>query len=1095
MIAAKRVLFALAMIALVARFGGAAPQEGRILRFPDIKGDRVAFVHGGDIWTASTVDGVARRLTSSKGQELFPRFSPDGKWIAFTGEYDGNRDVYVMPSEGGEPRRLTYSPDQSADIADRMGPDNLVMGWTPDGKSILYRSRGKKWDILVGGLYTVPLEGGLPQELPLPRGGFTSFSPDGKKIAFNRIFREFRTWKHYRGGQADDIWTYDLQTGAIENLTTNVAQDIIPIWRGNKVYFVSDRDHTANLFVCDLGTKQTRKLTSFTEFDVKFPNADASMVVFENGGYLYALDMATEQSKKLTIYVNDDQPFARASWVPVNEKITEFDVAPDASRAVFVARGEIFTVPGEKGNTRNVTESSGVREKNAYWSPDGKWIAYISDATGEDEIYIRAQDGRGEPQRITSDGKAFRFQAVWSKDSKKLLAADKNLRLYYVDVATKQTTEIDRAVHGEITMYSWSPDSKWVAYVKPEQNRLARIFLYSLDQKKIFPVTDELSNSYAPVFDPEGKYLYFLSDRDFKPTFGPFELNWTYLNMTRPYAVTLQANEASPFAPQSDEVKIGEEKKKAEEEKKKEGEAKKGAKEEEKKEPIRPIKVDTERIDERVVGFPVEPDNFTNLSATKQKVFYIVRPIAGKAMLKMYDMEKRKESELFQADSFVLAENGEKLIYQSEKTYGIVDAKPGAKTGDGALNLTGLKIKLDPKLEWAQIFNEVWRLERDYFYSANMHGVDWPKMKERFGQLLPYVSHRSDLTYILGEMIGELDCSHSYVGGGDVPAVDKVSVGLLGADIELDAAAGRYRIRRILEGQNWIEGRRSPLTEPGINAKAGDYILAIDGKDLKAPATPFGMLENTVGRTVTLKLGTKPDGTGAREVTVKPIASEAGLNYYNWVEHNRMYVQKATNGEVAYVHIPDMGEEGLDEFVKYFYPQIKKKGLIVDVRYNGGGFVSQTIIERLRRVLTGMDAPRGWTPGTYPDAVFVGPKVCLINELSMSDGDIFPYMFRKTGLGPLIGKRTWGGVVGIRGGTPLIDGGYVTQPEFGTYSAEGTWVIENEGVSPDIEVDNLPWDEYHGKDAQLDRAIEEVTKAMKEHPQQPPPRPADPVRK
>ncbi|MBI1746858.1 MAG: PD40 domain-containing protein [Acidobacteria bacterium] len=1071
-----------------------AQTEARLMRFPDIHGERVAFVYAGDLWVASTRDGMARRLTTHKGLELFPKFSPDGQWLAFSAEYDGNRDVYIVPADGGEPRRLTYSPDMGGNPSERMGYDNIVMGWTPDSQRILYRSRRESFSPWAGKLHTISKEGGVPESLPLPRGGFTSFSPDGKKIAYNRVFREFRTWKHYRGGQADDVWIYDLQSGSLENISQNPAQDIIPMWRGQKIYYVSDRDHTANIFAYDLSTKQTKKLTNYTEYDVKFPSAGPQALVYENGGYLYKLDFETEQIQKLTIQVHDDRVLARPEYVSVNENITEFDLSPDGQRALFVARGELFTVPAEKGNTRNLTNTSGAREKSAVWSPDGKWIAYISDATGEDEIYVQAQDGRGQPRRITHDGQAFRFSLVWSRDSKMLLSADKNLRLYYVDLDTQKTTEIDKNAYGEITMYSWSPDGRWVAYAKPGKNSMNALYLYSLEQKKIFPITNGFTVDWNPVFDPEGKYLYFLSNRDFNPTLGAFELSFTYTNMTRPYVVTLAANAASPLAPQSDEVKSAESQEKPGEAAEEKKDGKTGTKKDEKSMAPKPIQIDTDRIGDRIVALPIAAGNYSGLRAAKGKLFYIARPQTGKPTLKMFDMEKRKENELLPAENYDLAASGEKIIYRNEKTYAIVDAKPAAKPGEGALNLSGLKMKLDRRAEWKQIFDEAWRMERDYFYAANLHGVDWTKMRERFSRLLPFVSHRADLTYLIGEMIAELNASHAYVGGGDAPTLEKVTLGQLGADLELDPQSRRYRIKRILQGQNWTEDRRSPLTEAGINVKEGEYVLAIDGKELQAPTNPYSLLENTVGKTVTLTVG-RPDELGnGREVIVRPIAGETGLRYYNWVEANRRYVEKATGGKVGYLHIPDMGIPGLNEFVKYFYPQIDKEGLIVDVRYNGGGFVSQMIIERLRRVLTGMSAPRNWTDTTYPRAVFVGPMVCLLNEFSSSDGDIFPYQFRVNKLGPLIGKRSWGGVVGIRGNIPLIDGGYITRPEFANYSADGRWVMEGEGVTPDIEVDNPPLAEFNGQDAQLDRAIQEVLERMKTYSVKRPPRPPEPVK-
>ena len=1090
----KRLVW-LALLFLAGTIGVRA-EEGRLLRYPDVHQDQVVFVYSGDLWIASTQGGPARRLTTDEGQELFPKFSPDGKYIAFTGEYDGNRDVYVMPATGGEPKRLTYSLDMDA-LPDRMGPDNLVLGWTPDSKRVLFRSRRASLNAWTGQLYTVSLEGGLPEQLPVPRGGFTSYSPDGSKIAYNRMFREFRTWKRYRGGQADDIWIYDLKTGALENITNNEAQDVFPMWSGNKIYFWSDRDKTTNLFVYDLTSKATKKLTSFTEYDVKFPSLGKGAIAFENAGYIYLLDLATEQSRKLTIELNDDRKLTRPEFVNPRNLIGNYGLSPDGKRAVVTARGELFTIPAEKGNTRNLTNSSGSREKDAAWSPDGKSIAYISDATGEDEIYVIPQDGSGPAVQITTGGTVTRYGPLWSPDSKKLIFSDATQALFYIDLATKKITQIDKAKAGEIRSYVWSPDSKWISYARPDvgewnSNGFSTVHLYSLAENKSYPVTDAFTDSGSPAFDPSGKYLFFVSNRDLNATVGAFEWNYAYLRTSRLFAVTLQADAPSPFAPESDEVKSSEDAKPADTPKDdtKAADAAKAP----------DIKIDLAGIQNRIVGFPMQPGNYAGLITAKNRVFYInfsnfqmTGAPLERTTLRMFELDKRKETEIAAVDGFDLSANGEKLIYRNGGELLIVDAKGPAKPGEGAINLAGMQMKLDRRAEWKQIFNEAWRLERDFFYSVNMHGIDWKAMRERYGAMLPNVSHRSDLTYLIGEMIAELNIGHAYVGGGDLPRKKSVRIGLLGAEFE--AANGFYRLKKIYQGENWREDRRSPLTEPGINVKEGDYILAIDGTDLRVPTNPYALLENKVGLTVTLKVNSQPTLQGARDVQVRTIESETDLRYFNWAEGNRRYVEQKTNGRVGYVHIPNMGGEGLNEFVKYFYPQVRKEGLIVDDRYNGGGNVSQMILERLRRVLGAMNAPRISTPTTYPTGIFTGPMVCLLNELSASDGDIFPAMFRQYKLGKLIGKRSWGGVVGINGQTPLVDGGYVTMPNSGQYNVAGQFHIEGHGVDPDIVVDNPPLDEFNGKDAQLDRAIEEVLNEMKTRPAALPARPADPVKK
>lgn len=1073
---------ALLLLFFCAVTAAAKADEGRLLRFPDVHKDTVVFVSAGDLWISSTQGGPARRLTSDAGLELFPKFSPDGKWIAFTAEYDGNRDVYVIPASGGEPKRLTYSPDMTPAAAERLGYDNMVLGWTPDSKRVLYRSRRTSFSAWVGQLMTVSLDGGLPEQLPVPRGGYTTFSPDGTKIAYNRVFREFRTWKRYRGGQADEVWTYDLKNGALEKLTDNPAQDNFPMWSGDKIYFLSDRDQFANLFVYDLKSKQTKKLTDFKEYDVKYPSLGVGSIAFENGGYIYLFDLATQKERKLTIELNDDRRLTRAEFINPKDSVNSYDISPDAKRVVFEARGEIFTVPLEKGNTRNLTNTSGAHEKFPAWSPDGRFIAYVSDVSGEDELYMIAQDGSAPAVRLTTDGKMARFAPTWSPDSKKLVFADKSHAIWWLDVETKKLTKIEHTPHGEITNYNWSPDSQWVAFGRPEENGFSTVQLYSLAQAKLFAVTDTLTDSDNPVFDGNGKYLYFTSNRDLNASVGNFEYNYSYQKTTRLYVVTLQADAPSPFAPESDEAATGPAGG---------GEKKPDAKPE--------FRIDTDGLAARIVGLTMPPGNYGGLLAGKNKVFYVsfgnfqlTGNSGERPSLRMYEIDKKRESEIAPTNGYTLAASGEKMVIRLGTTYLVIDAKP-LRPGEGTtLSLDKMQMKLDHRAEWRQMFNEAWRLERDYFYSANMHGVDWPAIKRRYEVLLPHIGHRSDLTYIIGEMIGELHVGHAYTGGGEAPSPKRVGFGLLGADFEV--AGGGIRIKTILEGENWREDRRSPLTEPGVNVKVGEYIVAIDGEPLTATTNPYALLENKAGQTITLTVNSQPSAAGARQVKVRPITSETQLRYFNYVERNRRYVEQKSGGRIGYIHIPNMGGDGLNEFVKYYYPQVRKEGLILDDRYNGGGNVSRLILERLRRTLGAMGAPRDSTPTTYPDAVFTGPMVCMFNELSASDGDIFPAMFKQYKLGKTIGKRSWGGVTGIRGNTPLLDGGYVTRPEFGFYGVNGEWIIENHGVDPDIEVDNLPFDEFNGKDAQLDRAIEEVTTDMKTRPSALPKRPADPIR-
>ena len=1073
--------------------------EARLLRFPDIHGDTIVFSHAGDLWSVPVSGGMARRLTAGEGLELFPRFSPDGRWIAFTGQYDGSTDVYVMPAEGGEPRRLTWYPSQ--DNSPRMGFDNMVLGWTPDGK-ILFRGQRGPIRGFIGEPYVVRPEGGPVERFPLPESGVISFSPDGKRIAYNRIFRDFRTWKRYKGGMAQDVWIYDLASKQIERMTDWIGTDTQPMWIGDSVYFLSDReDWKLNLWRYDLSTRATARVTTFTEFDVKWPHSGSGKIVFENGGFLYVLDPASGEPKRVPVALPDDRRLARPRWVKVEDRITDIELAPGGQRAVVTARGEIFTVPAENGTTRNLTRTSGVREKDAVWSPDGKWIAFFSDASGEEELQILPEDGKGKAVALTSGSSTWHFPPLWSPDSKKIAFSDRAMHLFVVDVATKEKTLVDTATIWEISQYDFSPDSQWLAYTKRASNDFNVIVLHSLVTKSSTPVTPAIVDSREPAFDPDGNYLYFFSDREINPTLGSFDPSFTVNKATRPYALILRADGTSPFAPKSDEAKKEDAAK---------PEKKDGDKKDEKKPPLR---IDLAGIVDRVAGFPVPPGNYTGLSAAKGKLFWLSVPTTAltedrpaKGTLQMFELEKRKATDLVpNVERYSLAPDGSRLVYRSDKSWAIVEPKEGLKPGDGKLDLSGLAMELDTPAEWAQIFRETWRLYRDFFYVPDMGKIDWAAIRTRYEPLVAHVSHRVDLTYVLGEMAGELGSGHAYNGGGDSPKPERMPVGTLGADLEVDPKSGLFRIVRILQGQNWDEKRRSPLTEPGVNVSPGDYLLAIDGRDLTAKDEPYRLLAGTVGptgeksvaagggRTVTLLVNGAPTKTGAREVVVRPIASEESLRYFDWVEENRRKVDKATNGRIGYVHIPDMGEEGLQEFIRQYYPQLRKEGLIVDVRANGGGFVSEMILERLRRKTVGMGSTRSARPSPYPDASFNGPMVALISEYSASDGDIFPYYFREYGLGPLIGKRTWGGVVGIRGlGSGMIDGGYTFVPEFGTYSMKGAWVIENEGVAPDIEVDDLPGDVMAGKDAQLDRAIAEIEKRVKENPPVWPPEPKSP---
>jgi tricorn protease len=1121
----RRVLFALAAVAACAAIAGVGAQhmrEGRLLRFPDVYKDQIVFSYAGDLWLVPTSGGIARRITTNPGLELFPKFSPDGAQIAFTGEYNGRPNVYMIPAQGGEPKQLTFESATPA-VSERMGIENQVMGWMPGGKSVFFLSRRDTFNDWFGRLFEVPVAGGLPTRVPFEnRGGLTSFSPDGNQVAYNRIFRNFRTWKRYTGGMAQKISIFDLKTHHYEELDSSYqGTDTFPMWRGDTIYFDSDQgpERRMNLFAYSLKTKQTRQLTHFKEFDVNWPSLGPDSIVFENGGYLYLFSPETQKTQKVTVYLPGDENQARTHWDKTANLIHSYDISPEGKRAVFGARGDVYTVPAKEGSIRNLTRTPGIREEDVAWSPDGKWIAYLSDRTGEQEIYLMPENGMGKEERITFDGTMHRMQPVWSPDSTKLLFADKSLRLFYVDIKEKKPVLIDQGKYADLTDYNWSPDSKWVVYAKNAENGNGVVYLYSFADKKISAVTTDFTDSRNPVFDPEGKYLYFLSERDYNEVLGVYDFEFSNPKATRVYVVTLRADIPSPFAPQSDEAQV---KKPGEDQELKPGEAEKrteGKKEEEKKkgsaEKKEPFRIDLDGIQNRVVALPTPPESMGALGASKGYVFYITTPIFGLSgplagesfALHIFDLTKRKDSVLVNgARGYALSFDGKKLLYAAPpsgggggedhpaRTFGIVDAMPADSpkhVGEGALSLTGMEAEIDPRAEWKQMFYEVYRQERDYFYQKSMNGVNWEQERDKYAQLLPYVADRYDLNYVIGEMIGELSNSHTYAGGGDYPNLHPVNVGLLGVDFEANTASGRYRFKKVYPGENWNGALRSPLTEPGVNVKQGDYLLAVNGQSLRVPQNPYSLFENTAGDNVTLTVNSKPSEEGARQVVVKPIDSEFKLRELDWIDTNRRKVDKATDGRVGYVYLPDMGDSGLNEFVKQYFPQIRKEGIIFDVRYNGGGFVDQIIFERLRRILAGMEAARNFESGTVPPNTFYGYMACVTNHYAASDGDYFTYFFKYYKLGPVIGTRTWGGVRGIRGEIPLMDGGYITRPEFSLYGVNSQWIVENHGVQPDIVVENTPDKVMEGKDPQLERAIELLMKEIKEHPKKLPARPAD----
>ncbi|MEZ5330847.1 MAG: S41 family peptidase [Thermoanaerobaculia bacterium] len=1082
---------AVAFVAILA-VAGVAGAQTELLRFPDIHGDRVVFTYGGDLWLAPSDGGTAWRLTAHPGEELFAKFSPDGQWIAFTGQYDGDEQVYVVPTAGGTPRQLTWYPARGP-LAPRWGYDNQVYDWTPDGTSILFRSMRYGHDLSDTRLFLVSVEGGLPEPLPMPEAGGADLSPDASKIVYSPLVRDFRAWKRYQGGWAQELYVFDLASHALERVTDNPRADRDPMWIGDTIYFTSDRDGKNNLYAWDSASKATRQITHETVWDVRWPADDGERIVYELGGRLQVLDLADGSAREISIRVPDDGLWKRPSRVSAEDLIEDFELSPGGERALFVARGDVFTVPVEHGATRNLTDSSDAHDKWARWSPDGSTIAYLSDASGEDEIWLTAQDGSSPARRLTHDGAVFRYAPEWSPDGERIAFSDKNGQVFVVDVASGETTEVADEARGEVHDYTWSPDGGYLAFSLTDENEYPAIWIWSAGDGTLHRVTDESAVDFGPAWGADGKYLYYFSDRAYAPQISSLEWNFATDRETYLYALALRDDVEDPFPPQSDEV-AGEGTEEAADAA--EGEPASGA--------LPPFRIDFDGLADRVAQVPIGADNYGGLTAApghllyvKSGPFYYGRDADVQPSLWIYSLADREETRLAEAiDGYALSGDGSKVLVGLQAGgYQLLDATPDGAASPKPVATAGLQVDRVPEQEWRQIFAEVWRRFRDFFYVENMHGYDWQALRERYEPLLDHVAHRSDLNYVMNEMIAELSAGHTYIAGGDWQAPERAAVALPGAVFELDEAAGRYRLATIFPGINEESRYRSPLTQIGVDVDPGDYVLAVDGEELLGSDNPYRLLRYKADRPVELTVSPTPSTDDAHTVTFEPLGSETDLRYLAMVEANKRRVDEMTDGRVGYIHIPDMGSTGIQEFIRQYYPQIRKQGLIVDVRSNGGGNVSQMIIERLRRHPLGTRFSRNSdTPTTYPGQAFYGPMVCLLDEDSASDGDIFPYYFREAGLGPLIGKRSWGGVTGITGHGPLLDGGSVFVPEFGTNALDGSWVIEGHGVDPDIVVENDATSLLAGRDPQLERGIEEVLKAMAADPKTLPERPAPPVK-
>ncbi|MCR5277769.1 MAG: PDZ domain-containing protein [Bacteroidales bacterium] len=1056
----KKFSLLILLSALAAAFAvSARADEARLLRFPATNSSEVVFSYAGDLYTVPIAGGEACRLTSHMGYEMFARYSPDGRTLAFTGEYDGNREVYLMPAGGGEPKRLTYTATNSRDeLGDRMGPNNMVMAWNPDGKSIVFRNRIS--DGFDGSLWTVTPDGAMPRRIPLPEGGFCCWSPDGKQLAYNRVMREFRTWKYYRGGMADDIWIWNPARKTVENISNNDAQDIFPMWVGDEIFYASDRDMTMNIFVYNTKTRQTAKVTDFKDFDVKFPSTDGKTIVFEQAGYLWKLDPATRACTRIPVTLASDNIYSRPESRKVASNVSAVSLSPDGRRISVTARGEVFDVPVKAGVTRNITHTPGANERGADWSPDGKSIAYISDRTGETEIWLQdAANASAAPVQLTRGTDTYIRSLQWSPDGKKILYTDRKNRLVELDPATKASKVLLTCPEQEFSGVEYSPDSKWLAYTRPATNEMSIVYLYEIATGKEYPVTERWYNSSSPRFSADGKYLFFISDRDLSPIYSRVEWDYAYTSMSAMYMTMLAADTPSPLLPHDGEV----------------AEAPKPAagKDGDKKEGVS-VKVDPKGLCDRIIKLPFGASR--NLYSDGKKVWYST----GRET-RVFDFASGKDEKCADA-SFSYRFGDKKALFLKGMNEVYVADFPSPRVGlDARVSTDDLVAVVDFAEEWPQVFNEVWRAFRDGFYLENMHGRNWSAIREKYAQLLPYVKTRLDLNYVIGEMISELACGHAYVTVGDYPKPRRIPMGLLGAELSKDSRSGFFKIDKILEGAPYASSLRSPLTEPGIGVKEGDYITAVDGVSTKGVANIYSLLVGKAGVLTELTVNGSA-AAGGRKVVVKPIDDEYPLYHYAWVQKNIRTVEEKSGGKVGYIYIPDMSQEGLNEFVRYYYPQLDKEALIIDDRANGGGNVSPMIIERLRREVYRMTMYRTSSmTGTIPEGTHTGPKVLLVNKYSASDGDLFPWSFKANNLGTVIGTRSWGGIIGISGSLPYMDGTDVRVPFFTNYDAKtGEWIVENHGVDPDVVLDNDPVREYAGEDQQLNEAIRTALEQIKD---------------
>lgn len=1052
--------------------GMQAQVNARLFQHPDVSQTHITFVFGDDIWIAPKSGGPASRLSSPEGTESFPRFSPDGKQIAFTGNYDGNSDIYVIPSQGGMPTRVTHH-----------GMYDRLVDWYPDGKNLLYASSMESGKQRWSQLYRIPSTGGMPEKLPMVHAEFGSFSADASKIAFTDRTRVFRTWKRYRGGSAADIWIFDLKTKDAQNITTNEANDELPMWTGDKIYFVSDRgaDQRQNIWVYDTKARTTKQVTKFSDFDVHFPALGPSEIVFEAGGRLYLLNLRDDQYKEVEIQVVTDLAMVKPRKENVMPYIQSADIAPDGNRVVVEARGEVFSLPAQKGYVQNLTQSSGAAERFPAWSPNGRYIAYWSDKSGEYELTVRDLKNGNAEKKLTQYGPGFRYNLYWSPDSKKLAFVDQTMTISIYNMETNTTTRVDQ----DFTLFegglrgwtpSWSPDSRWMAYSRNMDNGNNAVFIFDTKNNKATQATSGFYNDLNPTFGADGNYLFLITNRSFTPVYGDFDNSWTYPNASQLAAIALRPDVASPLAAENDTVAIKLDTPK---------EADKAENGDETPE-AKPVEIDFNQFERRLIVLPPAAGNIGDLSAPEGKVLFMRYPNSGTSMndenggggtLIFFDLKEREEKPIISGiGGYKMSADGKKLLVVQNGQWGVIEPNPEQKL-EKTVPVADMETTINPREEWRQIFNDAWRFERDFFYDKQMHGVDWNAMRKQYGDLIEFAVSRSDVNFILGELIGELNSSHTYRGGGDQETPKQRQVGYLGVNWE--KADGYYRIKEIIRGADWDNEVRSPLDEPGIKVKAGDFILAVNGIALNAYSDPWAAFEGLADKTVELLVNDKASMDGARTVVVKTLSDETRLRNLAWIESNRKRVDEASGGKIGYIYVPSTGIDGQNELVRQFYGQWNKEGLIVDERFNNGGQIPDRFIELLNRKPLAYWDVRDGKNWQWPPVGHFGPMVMLINGWSGSGGDAFPDYFRKAGLGPLIGMRTWGGLIGISGSPSLIDGGGVTVPTFRMYNPDGTWFKEGHGVDPDIEVPENPSTLAKGVDPQLEKAIENVMEQIK----------------